>query len=136
MRRNVANLIISAMKEAGLSNAVDAELDDHSVITFNMKDDILPLHIINDENDNVWIWTELGEFSLNDLLYYSRDLIQIIINSDEGLFPLGQPCLYLEDGILYVRACFIDSNLESTSDFINCMDYFLKLVQSYRSVLA
>ncbi|EBJ5114594.1 hypothetical protein DV589_24790 [Salmonella enterica] len=134
MRRDVAKLIKNMMEEAGLSEAVDDDLDDRSVITFNMKNDMLPLHLINDENDNVWIWTELGEFTLDTLLYYSKNIIPIMIGYNEELFPLGQPCLHLVDDVLYLRAHFIDANLESTANFIDCVNYFMKLSQDYQSV--
>ncbi|EBD2439639.1 TPA: hypothetical protein ACOP2N_004579 [Salmonella enterica] len=135
MRINIAELILKIMHDSGLSELVDTELDDHSVITFNMKDKLPPIHIINNEDDEVWIWTTLGEFSFNSLNYYSLKLLPLMLTYNEDIFILGQPCLYLDNNVLTLRAMIKECNLLSTEKFIDCLSAFLVVVQEYISVL-
>lgn len=135
MRTNIAELILKIMYDSGLSELVDTELDDHSTITFNMKDKLPPIHLINNEDDEVWIWTILGEFSVNSLNYYSLKLLPLMLTYNEDMFVLGQPCLYLDNNVLTLRAMIKESNLFSADTFIDCLNVFLVIVQEYISVL-
>ncbi|EKC7685903.1 hypothetical protein OQB17_004424 [Salmonella enterica] len=135
MRTNVADLIMKLMEDSGLSDLVDTDLDDHSTITFYMKDNLPPVNILNDDNDEVWLWVVLGNFKINSLIYYSSEILPVILMRDEEIFILGQPCLYLQDDVLYLRAKIKEENLCSGEKFINCLDAFLMLVQKYIAVL-
>lgn len=135
MRLNITDLIKEIMTDAGLSDLVDTELDEHSTVTFYMKDGMPSIHMLNDENNEVWIWATLGEFNLNSLIYYSADLLPIILTNDEHLFVLGQPCLYLQEDALILRAMVKEEHLYSCNAFINCLNDFFQLVQKYKEVL-
>lgn len=135
MRLNIADLIREIMNDAGLSDLVDPELDEHSTVTFNMKDGIPSMHILRDENNEVWVWATLGEFNLNSLIYYSADLLPIMLMNDEQFFVLGQPCLSFQDDALILRAMMKDEHLYSSGAFTNCLNRFLQLVQKYKDVL-
>ncbi|EDR9399313.1 hypothetical protein CC435_004993, partial [Salmonella enterica subsp. enterica] len=87
------------------------------------------------EDDEVWIWTTLGEFSFNSLNYYSLKLLPLMLTYNEDIFILGQPCLYLDNNVLTLRAMIKECNLLSTEKFIDCLSAFLVVVQEYISVL-
>lgn len=135
MRLSVADLIREIMNNAGLSDLVDPELDDHSAVTFSMKDGMPSVNILNDENNEVWIWATLGEINLNSLIYCSAELLPIMLMNDEQVFVLGQPCLYLQDDTLILRAMMKEEHLYSADAFINCLNSFLLLVKKYTDVL-
>ncbi|HBA9513337.1 TPA: hypothetical protein J1413_004633 [Escherichia coli] len=135
MRLNIADLIREMMNNAGLSDLVDPKLDEHSTVTFSMKEGIPSIHIVNDGNNEVWIWATLGEFNLNSLIYYSAELLPLMLMNDERFFVLGQPCLYLQDDALILRAMVKDEHLYSSDAFSICLDSFLRLVQKYKDVL-
>ncbi|WP_261641792.1 hypothetical protein [Erwinia mallotivora] len=134
MKYDVATLISGMLSDAGLSDIVDSDLSNHSTISLNMKDDIPAINIKTDD-DEVWVWTKLGEYSPSSMSYCSENIFTVMFNYNEAFFYAGQPCLYPIDGNLELRALVKDKFLESPSAFMEVLDNFLSIMQEYRAVL-
>lgn len=116
MKYDLVNLLSSILNDAGISEVMEQDLSNHSTITLNMKDEIPPIHIKN-ENDEVWVWAKLCDYNLSALSYCSVNLFPVMLNYNEDIFYAGQPCLYPVDGNLELRAQIRERNLESSGAF-------------------
>nr|WP_041474492.1 surface presentation of antigens, secretory protein invB [Erwinia sp. Ejp617] len=135
MKYDVAELISTMLKEAGMSEFISDDLSNHSTISLNMKDDI-PAINIKSIDDDVWLWAKLGEFSITSLAYCSINLLPLMFDYNEEYFITGQPCLYPVDGQLELRAQVLEKHLVSPDDFLTVLDHYLTIMLNYRSVLA
>ncbi|ATZ12427.1 InvB/SpaK family type III secretion system chaperone [Erwinia amylovora] len=135
MKYDLVNLLSSILNDAGISEVMEQDLSNHSTITLNMKDEIPPIHIKN-ENDEVWVWAKLCDYNLSALSYCSVNLFPVMLNYNEDIFYAGQPCLYPVDGNLELRAQIRERNLESSGAFLTVLDHYLTILQEYRTVLA
>ncbi|AUX72535.1 hypothetical protein [Erwinia pyrifoliae] len=135
MKYDVAELISTMLKEAGMSEFISDDLSNHSTISLNMKDDI-PAINIKSIDDDVWLWAKLGEFNINSLAYSSINLLPLMFDYNEEYFITGQPCLYPVDGQLELRAQVLEKHLASANDFLSVLDHYLTIMLNYRSVLA
>nr|CBX79633.1 Surface presentation of antigens protein SpaK/InvB [Erwinia amylovora ATCC BAA-2158] len=135
MKYDLVNLLSSILNDAGISEVMEQDLSNHSTITLNMKDEIPPIHIKN-ENDEVWVWAKLCDYNLSALSYCSVNLFPVMLNYNEDIFYAGQPCLYPVDGNLELRAQIREKNLESSGAFLTVLDHYLTILQEYRTVLA
>lgn len=136
MNYNIAALLSEAFRNTGMPDVVDANLDNHSTITINMKDEVPDINIKYEENnDEFWIWSVISEFVPESLSYLSSNLIPVMLNHHEHFFYAGQPCLYPVDGNLQLRAQIKEKNLNSSDDFLLLLDQFLTILQDYRFVM-
>ncbi|WP_168415163.1 hypothetical protein [Erwinia amylovora] len=135
MKYDVAQLISTMLKEAGMSEFISDDLSNHSTISLNMKDDI-PAINIKSIYDEVWLWAKLGEYSIPSLAYCSINLLPLMFDYHEEFFITGQPCLYPVDGQLELRAQVIEKHLVSANEFLTVLDHYLTIMLNYRSVLA
>jgi len=135
MKYDLVALLSLILKEAGLANAIDRNLSNHSTISLNMKDDIPTINICEDEGQ-VWVWAKLGDYNLSTLTYASSNLFPIMLNHNEELFYCGQPCLYTVSDNLELRAQVKEEFLESPESFLKLLDNYLTILQDYRTVLA
>ncbi len=117
-----------------MSDVLDEGISNHSTISLHMKDDIPTIHIKNND-DEIWIWAQLGDHNLSTLSYCSANLLPLILNHNEDMFYAGQPCLYQVDGAIDLRSQVKEKNLISSSAFMEMLDHFLTILQKYRAAL-
>lgn len=134
MKYDVVELLKKMLKEAGMADVLDKDLTNHSTISLHMKEDIPTIHIKN-KDDEVWVWAQLGDYNLSTLSYCSTNLFPILLNHNEDIFYAGQPCLYQVDGSLDLRTQVKEKHLESPSAFMEMLDNYLTILQSYRTAL-
>ncbi|CCG87066.1 Surface presentation of antigens protein spaK Class 1B type III secretion system chaperone spaK [Erwinia piriflorinigrans] len=135
MKYDIAELISTMLKDAGMSEFLSDDLTNHSTISLNMKDDIPAIHI-KSVGDDVWLWANLCEYNINSLAYCSINLLPVMLDYNEEVFYLGQPCLYPVDGQLELRAKVMEKYLGSADDFLSVLDHYLTIMLNYRDVLA
>ncbi|MCZ4057961.1 hypothetical protein O3W44_01000 [Pantoea sp. LMR881] len=134
MKYNIAEILNEMLKEVGANDLIESDLSNHSTISLNMKDDIPAIHLKCD-TDEVWVWSQLGQYSESALNYCSANLLSLILEHDEEVFYLGQPALYLANGNLEIRAMVKENHLDSASSFMNMLDTFLTILVQYRNAL-
>lgn len=134
MQYDVVALLTEILAEAGMSDVLDKDLNNHSTISLHMKEDIPTIHIKNND-DEVWVWAQLGDYSLSTLSYCSANLFPLLLNHNEAMFHAGQPCLYQADGVLDLRAQVKEKHFSSSAAFMELLDNFLTILQQYRSAL-
>lgn len=134
MKYDIVALLSTMLNEAGMGDILDSDLNNHSTISLNMKEDIPTIHI-RTEDDEVWIWAKLVENAPVSLAYCSANLIPLMTTFNEDYFYAGQPCLYPIDGRLELRAQVKEKHLYTAEAFLSMLDNYLTVLQDYRSVL-
>ena len=134
MKYDLVSLLSTMLHNVGLSNIIDENLNNHSTISLNMKDDIPTIHIRN-EDDKIWVWAKLCDYNLSTLTYSSANIFPIMFNYNEDIFYCGQPCLYPIEENLELRAQVKEKHLESPESFLVFLDHYLTFLQDYRMVL-
>jgi type III secretion system chaperone len=134
MKYDIVALLTEVLSEAGMSDILDKDLNNHSTISLHMKDDIPTIHIKNDD-DVIWIWAQLGSYSPSALSYASVNLFPLLFNRYDGMFYAGQPYIYDDDGVLDLRAQVKEEYLSSAPVFMTLLDKFLDILQQYRNAL-
>lgn len=134
MKYDIVELLSRLLNDAGISDILDSDLNNHSTISLTMKDDIPTIHI-REENDEVWVWAKVMENAPTSLAYSSASLLPLMMNHQEDFFHIGQPCLYPVDGHLELRAQVKEKHMSSPDAFLPMLDHFLTILQDYRSVL-
>ncbi|MEB5957509.1 hypothetical protein MXE97_22630 [Escherichia coli] len=135
MKYDIVELITTMLNKAGIGDIIDSDLNNHSTISLNMKEDIPTIHIRN-EDDEVWLWATIVENAPTSLAYCSASLIPLMMTYNEDYFYTGQPCLYPINGNLELRAQVKEKHLVNAKSFLLMLDSFLTVLQDYRSVLA
>ncbi len=103
MKYDIVELLSRLLNDAGISDILDSDLNNHSTISLAMKNDIPTIHI-SEENDEVWVWAKVMENAPTSLAYCSASLLPLMMNHQEDFFHIGQPCLYPVDGHRASRA--------------------------------
>ena len=134
MQYDVVALLTEILAEVGMSDVLDKDLNNHSTISLHMKDDIPTIHIKNNDEE-IWVWAQLGEVNLSTLSYCSANLFPLLLAHNEDVFYAGQPCLYQVDNVLDLRAQVKEKHFESASAFMEMLDTFLAVLQQYRTAL-
>lgn len=134
MQYDIVALLTEILSEAGMSDVLDRDLSNHSTISLHMKEDIPTIHIKNND-DEVWVWAQLGDVTLSALNYCANNLFPLLLNHNEDIFYAGQPCLYQIDGALDLRAQVKEKHLSSPPAFMEMLDTFLTILQQYRNAL-
>lgn len=135
MKYDIAELISTMLKDAGMSEFLSNDLSNHSTISLNMKENIPAIHI-KSVDDEVWLWAKLCDYNITSLAYCSINLLPVMLDYNEEFFYTGQPCLYPVDGQLELRAKVMEKFLGSADDFLSVLDLYLTIMLSYRDVLA
>ncbi|WP_440862863.1 hypothetical protein [Symbiopectobacterium purcellii] len=134
MQYDVVALLTEILAEVGMSEVLDKDLNNHSTISLHMKDGIPTIHIKSNDEE-IWVWAQLGEVNLSTLCYCSANLFPLLLAHNEEAFHAGQPCLYQIDNSLDLRAQVKEKHCESASAFMEMLDTFLTVLQQYRTAL-
>lgn len=134
MKYDVVELLSATLKDAGIADIMEGDLNNHSTISLTMKEGIPTIHI-RSEDDEVWVWAKVMENAPDSLAYCSASLLPLMMNYDEDFFYTGQPCLYPVDGHLELRAQVQEKHLQHPDAFLSMLDHYLVILQDYRSVL-
>ncbi|WP_393949801.1 InvB/SpaK family type III secretion system chaperone [Kluyvera intermedia] len=134
MKYDIVGLLSTLLNDAGISDVLDTDLNNHSTISLTMKDDIPAIHI-REDNDEVWVWAKVMENAPSNLAYCSASLLPLMMSHNEEYFYAGQPCLYESDGQLELRAQVKEKHMSSAEAFLSMLDHYLTTLQNYRSVL-
>lgn len=134
MKHDVVALLTTLLNRAGMTALLDRELSNHSTISLNMKNNIPTIHISN-EDDEVWVWAKIVDQVPTSLSYCSANLLPLMLNYNEEYFYTGQPCLYIVDGNIELRAQVKEKHLQSPDMFSSMLDNYLNILQKYCAVL-
>lgn len=135
MKNDVAKLLKSALAEMGMADLLADDINNHSAITLTLVDGIPDINLIT-EDDEVWLWSALGDFNESALYHNSANLLPLMLNHHESYFPIGQPALYENNGQLELRACAKQQALESEVVFTEMLDIFFNVLTHYQAALA
>ena len=135
MSNDVAQLLKSALTEMGMADLLVDDINNHSAITLTLIDGIPDINLIT-EDDEVWLWSVLGDFSEPALYHNCADLLPLMLNHYESFFPIGQPALYENNGMLELRACAKKEAFESEAVFTEMLDIFFNVLTHYQKALA
>lgn len=135
MNKDVAQLLKSVLTEMGMADCLVDDINNHSAITLTLVDGIPDINLIT-ENDEVWLWSVLGDFNESALYHNSANLLPLMLNHHESFFPIGQPALYENNGQLELRACAKQETLESETVFTEMLDIFFTMLTHYQAALA
>lgn len=98
---NIAQLVCAALEASGCDPAVVGNLDSHSTIALDLHD--LPtIHISVQDDDDVWLWSRLGEYSEMVLNQRSADILQALLPGCH-FARSGQLQLGVQDGELVLK---------------------------------
>lgn len=134
MQYDVVALLTEILAKVGMSEVLNKDLNNHSTISLHMKDDIPTIHIKSNDEE-IWVWAQLGEVNLSTLSYCSANLFPLLLAHNEEVFHAGQPCLYQIDNSLDLRAQVKEKHCDSASAFMEMLDTFLTVLQQYRTAL-
>lgn len=134
MKHDVVALLSSILNDAEMADILDRDLNNHSTISLNMKDDIPSIHV-RSEDGEVWVWAKIIEQVPSSLSYCSAGLLPLMLKFNEEYFYTGQPCLYPIDGNIELRAQVKEKYLQSPELFLSMLDNYLSILQEYRAVL-
>lgn len=135
MKYDIAGLLNTALKNEGVEDIIDSDLSNHSTITLDMKEGIPSIKIQTIE-DEVWVWSQLGEMSLNSLTWSATNIFPLLLEHDEDKFYAGQPCLCHIEESVELRAIVKDKHLETSESLLYFLDAYLAVVQKFQAALA
>lgn len=134
MKYDIAMLLSEMLKEAGASELIEGELSNHSTISLNMKND-MPSIMVKEEDDGVWIWSRICDYNESALLQCSANILPLLIDHKEEFFYVGQPCLYVIDSNLELRAKVKNEHLESAEAFSTMLNEYFIILEKYHNAL-
>ncbi|NEG59858.1 hypothetical protein [Pantoea agglomerans] len=134
MAYDVATLVSEMLREHGMENIIEDDLSNHSTISLSMKEDIPTINIKTEDN-TVWVWAKITDNTPVSFDYCSNNLVPLMLENQEDYFIAGQPCLYITDEGIELRAIIEDKNMQSADVFQDMLGQFLDILQNYRTVL-
>lgn len=119
---DIAQLVCAALKESGCEKSYIDQLDSHSTIALQLHD--LPsIHIsVQDEND-VWLWSLLGEQSEVLLDQRGSELLRALLQGCH-FARSGQLQLGVQDGELVLKALVHQNHLQDGHGFSEALNGF------------
>lgn len=130
MKYDIATMLTEMLKDAGASDLIEGDLSNHYTISLNMKNDISPI-LIKEESDGIWVWSKICEYNENALFHNSTSIVSLLMEHNEEFFYVGQPCLYVVDNNLELRAQIKNDKLNSTDDFSSVLNEYFLILEKY-----
>lgn len=131
---NIAQLVSAALEESGCDSATIGSLDNHSTIALDLYD--LPtIHISVQDDEDVWLWSRLGEYSEMVLSQRSAEVLQALLPGCH-FARSGQLQLDVQDGELVLKLLVHPNYLTDAQVFSNVLNgFFEELDRFYGSLL-
>lgn len=119
---DIAQLVRSALQESGCEKSLTEQLDSHSTIALDLHD--LPsIHISQQDDGEVWLWSRLGEQSSVLLEQRATELLQALMQGCH-FTRSGQLQLDIQDGELVLKAQIHPDYLSDGRQFAEALNCF------------
>lgn len=130
MNYDIVSLMNSILEDNGLSSLVNSDLDVHSTISLEMKNDMPSIHI-RQEDDKLWIWRVLSECNEGILIQAAHNIIPLILTDCEDYFNPGSPFLRLNGNELDLRAQINMADITSPDNLLERIEVFDEITNNY-----
>ncbi|AZF15578.1 MULTISPECIES: hypothetical protein [Pseudomonas] len=123
MNLDIGVLVRGALEHSGCTGGQIGNFDGYSTIALEL--DGLPSVYIGSENNDFWIWSELGEFSASQISYCSDALLTELMRPCDYARPRQAQLLNL-DGVLELRVLLGEMALGDPQHMAAALDQFLE----------
>jgi hypothetical protein len=121
MQYDLAQLVKDALLILGCDPAMGQGLDSHSTITLDFED--LPSLLISVQDEQVWLWSRVAEYSETVLAHKASDILTLLMQSDDTLIG-GHPSLAEGEGYLELRGVLTPAMLENGERMAEALTQF------------
>ena len=132
MNVDIADLIKSALLENHCDDSIINDIDGHSTISLDFDD--YPSILISTIDDNIWIWSQLGEENRTVLQFKSREILELLMQ-DCYFIVSNQLQLFVNDGILILKGIVHPDYLTHGSKFMEVLDGFFLVQEKFIEIL-
>lgn len=130
---NIAQLVGTALEVSGCDPAIVGNLDSYSTIAIDMQD--LPtIHISVQDDEDVWLWSRLGEYSEMVLNQRSADVLQALLPGCH-FARSGQLQLDVQDGELVLKLLVHPNYLTDGHVFSDVLNGFFEQLDYFYGAL-
>jgi hypothetical protein len=127
MQIDLPQLVKQGLHHLGCDAGLIAKLDGHSAITLDF--DQLPSLLITWQDEHVWFWSRVADYSAAVLAHHSHPILQELMRADESILG-GHPGLCVTEGMLELRALVAPAYLESGEQFGEALSLFFERITS------
>jgi hypothetical protein len=125
-------LVNQALHHLGCDPGLISELDGHSAITLDF--DQLPSLLIAMQDEHVWLWSRIAEYSESVVAHKSNDILNELMRSDESILG-GHPGLCISEGMLELRTLVAPTYLEDGERFGDALSMFFERITSLTQLI-
>lgn len=119
---DIAQLVCDALKESGCEQSITDTLDSHSTIALDLLD--LPsINVSVQDDEDVWLWSLLGEHSEILLTQRGSELLQVLLQGCH-FARSGQLQLAVQEGELVLKALVHPNYLKDGQFFSEALNGF------------
>lgn len=129
---DIAQLVRAALEESGCDPSLVGELDSHSTIALDLHE--LPSIYISTQDDEVWLWSLIGDHSDAVIAQRGGELLQALMQGC-AFARGGQLQLAEQDGSLALKALVHADYLGDGSRFSDALNGFFDALERFSGSL-